>query len=89
MATNKLIVDERQTDLGNFIVGRLLPFRKKRQVGPFTFIDHMGPAQMGNGKYIEYVEKCDLNCEKLTKPIVIDLNFLISIKLHLNFLFHM
>lgn len=38
---NKLLVDERQADLGNFMVGRLLPFRKKRQVGPFTFIDHM------------------------------------------------
>ncbi|WP_341225823.1 pirin family protein [uncultured Arcticibacterium sp.] len=53
MANNKLIVDERQTDLGKFMVGRLLPFRKKRQVGPFTFIDHMGPATVGNGRYID------------------------------------
>lgn len=44
MANNKLIVDERQRDIGNFMIGRLLPFNKKRQVGPFTFIDHMGPA---------------------------------------------
>ncbi|MCB0453617.1 MAG: pirin family protein, partial [Aequorivita sp.] len=29
---------------GNFMVGRLLPFRQKRAVGPFLFIDHMGPA---------------------------------------------
>ena len=43
MATNRLIVNERQRQLGNFLVGRLLPFKKKRQVGPFTFIDHMGP----------------------------------------------
>lgn len=53
MANNKLIVDERQADLGKFMVGRLLPFRKKRQVGPFTFIDHMGPATVGNGRYID------------------------------------
>lgn len=53
MANNKLIVDERQKDLGNFMVGRLLPFRKKRQVGPFTFIDHMGPARIGDGNYVD------------------------------------
>ncbi len=53
MANNKLLVDERQTDLGQFIVGRLLPFRKKRQVGPFTFIDHMGPSKVGNGNYMD------------------------------------
>ncbi len=29
MANNDLIVNERQADLGSFIVGRLLPFRKK------------------------------------------------------------
>jgi redox-sensitive bicupin YhaK (pirin superfamily) len=53
MANNNLLVTERQTDLGNFTVGRLLPFRKKRQVGPFTFIDHMGPATLGAGKYVD------------------------------------
>lgn len=41
-----MLVDERQSDIGNFLVGRLLPFRKKRQVGPFTFIDHMGPTEV-------------------------------------------
>ena len=53
MANNKMIVEERSRDIGNFLVGRLLPFRKKRQVGPFTFIDHMGPSTIGNGKYID------------------------------------
>ncbi len=46
MANNKMLVNERSRDLGNFLVGRLLPFRKKRQVGPFTFIDHMGPVEL-------------------------------------------
>ncbi|MDG3581247.1 MULTISPECIES: pirin family protein [Galbibacter] len=39
-----LIIEEKAADIGNFMVGRLLPFRQKRAVGPFLFIDHMGPA---------------------------------------------
>lgn len=39
-----LILEEKAADIGNFMVGRLLPFRQKRSVGPFLFIDHMGPA---------------------------------------------
>jgi redox-sensitive bicupin YhaK (pirin superfamily) len=66
MANNKLLVDERQTDIGNFMVGRLLPFRKKRQVGPFTFIDHMGPAQMGNGNYMDVDQHPHIGLSTLT-----------------------
>lgn len=50
---NKLVIEERQRDIGNFLVGRLLPFRKKRQVGPFTFIDHMGPTELKNNTYMD------------------------------------
>lgn len=39
-----LIIEEKAADIGNFLVGRLLPFREKRAVGPFVFIDHMGPT---------------------------------------------
>lgn len=53
MANNKLLVNERQKQLGNFLVGRLLPFAKKRQVGPFTFIDHMGPSTITPPHYID------------------------------------
>jgi redox-sensitive bicupin YhaK (pirin superfamily) len=38
-----LIIEERAASIGNFMVGRLLPFKQKRTVGPFAFIDHMGP----------------------------------------------
>lgn len=41
-----LIIEERAADIGNFLVGRLLPFRQKRMVGPFIYIDHMGPTTM-------------------------------------------
>lgn len=66
MANNKLIVDEKQADLGNFMVGRLLPFRKKRQVGPFTFIDHMGPASIGNGNYMDVDQHPHIGLSTLT-----------------------
>lgn len=46
MSNISLIIEERPADIGNFMVGRLLPFRGKRMVGPFIFIDHMGPANL-------------------------------------------
>lgn len=46
MSNIQLIIEERPADIGNFLVGRLLPFREKRMVGPFVFIDHMGPAKL-------------------------------------------
>ncbi len=46
MSNVGLIIEERAANLGNFLVGRLLPFRQKRAVGPFVFIDHMGPTQL-------------------------------------------
>ena len=46
MSNINIIIEERPADIGNFLVGRLLPFRNKRMVGPFIFIDHMGPAEL-------------------------------------------
>ena len=46
MSNTTLIIEERAADIGNFLVGRLLPFRQKRAVGPFVFLDHMGPANL-------------------------------------------
>lgn len=66
MTNNTLKVDERQRDIGNFMVGRLLPFAKKRQVGPFTFIDHMGPAEMGNGKFMDVDQHPHVGLSTLT-----------------------
>ncbi|MFY8143555.1 MAG: pirin family protein, partial [Caulobacter sp.] len=44
-----LVFDARRKDLGNFEVGRVLPFHAHRMVGPFTFLDHMGPAAFQPG----------------------------------------
>ena len=40
----ELVIDQRRRNLGGFEVGRLLPFARRRMVGPFIFFDHMGPA---------------------------------------------
>ena len=45
----ELVIDQRRKDLGGFEVGRVLPFAKRRMVGPFTFLDHMGPVNMPAG----------------------------------------
>ena len=66
MANNPMLVDERERDIGNFLVGRLLPFRKKRQVGPFTFIDHMGPSAIGPGKYVDVDQHPHIGLSTLT-----------------------
>jgi len=49
MSNTSMIIEERPRDIGDFLVGRLLPFRKKRMVGPFIFIDHMGPSIVKTG----------------------------------------
>ena len=48
MSNINLIIEEHPRDVGNFMVGRLLPFRSKRMVGSFIFIDHMGPVHNKN-----------------------------------------
>ena len=45
----ELVIDARRRDLGGFEVGRVLPFAKRRMVGPFAFFDHMGPVDMPAG----------------------------------------
>ena len=46
-----LIIDKRTRDLGgSFEVGRVLPFAKRRMVGPFIFFNQMGQVDFGPGK---------------------------------------
>lgn len=49
----ELLIEPRQTDLGEFSVRRVLPSRERRLVGPFIFFDHMGPAEFPPGKGIQ------------------------------------
>lgn len=43
------IIEGRRRDLGGFEVSRILPHAQKRMVGPFVFLDQMGPAEFAPG----------------------------------------
>src|SRR5690606_481917 len=45
----ELVIEARRRSLGGFEVGRVLPFAKRRMVGPFIFFDHMGPVELPAG----------------------------------------
>lgn len=53
MSNVGLIIEERPRSIGNFLVGRLLPFAGKRMVGPFIFIDHMGPVDLAANEHLD------------------------------------
>jgi redox-sensitive bicupin YhaK (pirin superfamily) len=53
MSTHSLIIEERARKIGDFWVGRLLPFREKRMIGPFIYIDHMGPVELKAGQHFD------------------------------------
>lgn len=53
MSNIDYIFPEKAADIGGFLVGRLLPFRQKRNIGPFVFIDHMGPTTMQAGENLD------------------------------------
>lgn len=66
MSNIDLIIEERPRDIGNFLVGRLLPFKDKRMVGPFIFIDHMGPVVMGAGQNMDIAPHPHIGLSTLT-----------------------
>lgn len=47
------VIEPRDRDLGGFTVRRVLPAAKLRNVGPFVFFDHMGPARFQRGEGID------------------------------------
>lgn len=52
--TEPLLIEPRLHDLGDgFFVRRLLPFRLRRNVGPFVFFDHLGPADLPSGRGLD------------------------------------
>ncbi len=46
----ELTIHSREADIGSLKVHRLLPWRERRMVGPFIFLDHMGPASFSGGQ---------------------------------------
>ena len=47
------VVIPRSSDIGGFGVKRALPARERRMVGPFVFLDQMGPAVMRAGRGLD------------------------------------
>ncbi|WP_211223652.1 pirin family protein [Arenimonas composti] len=45
----ELVIEPRRRDLGGFEVERVLPWVKRRMVGPFVFFDRMGPVDFAPG----------------------------------------
>lgn len=45
----ELVIPQRKRDLGAFEVGRVLPYGKRRMVGPYIFFDRMGPKDLPPG----------------------------------------
>ena len=46
----EMVIEQRRRSLGGgFDVGRVLPFAKRRMIGPFVFFDHMGPIDLAPG----------------------------------------
>ena len=46
----EMVIEQRRRSLGgSFEVGRVLPFAKRRMVGPFIFFDHIGPLDLAPG----------------------------------------
>jgi len=66
MSNINLIIEERAADIGKFMVGRLLPFRQKRMVGPFIYIDHMGPVKMSERENFDVLPHPHIGLSTLT-----------------------
>src|ERR1700680_3537955 len=47
------VIVPRTSDIGGFTGRRALPAAQRRMVGPFIFLDHMGPAEFRAGQGID------------------------------------
>ncbi len=66
MSNIKLIIEERAASIGKFTVGRLLPFRQKRMIGPFIYIDHMGPVKLSERENFDVLPHPHIGLSTLT-----------------------
>jgi redox-sensitive bicupin YhaK (pirin superfamily) len=62
----ELIIQPRETDLGDFAVKRTLPTRVRKTVGPWIFFDHMGPAHFPAGSGINVRPHPHINLATVT-----------------------
>lgn len=53
MSAVELTIEPRERSVGSSTVHRLLPFHRRRMVGPFIFLDRMGPAEVAAGTRLD------------------------------------
>jgi redox-sensitive bicupin YhaK (pirin superfamily) len=61
-----IVTDSRTTQVGEFDVRRALPTRGRRTVGPWCFIDHMGPATFSPDKSFDIAPHPHLGLQTVT-----------------------
>lgn len=61
-----LIIRQRTASIGSFMVGRILPYRLKRLVGPFIYIDHMGPVKLNGQQNLDVLPHPHIGLSTLT-----------------------
>lgn len=49
----ELVIEARPRDIGGFAVRRVLPWMRRRRVGPFVFLDHIGPMRLAPGEAMD------------------------------------
>src|SRR5688572_9425650 len=64
--TIESVIEPRSRDLGDFSVRRVLPFLRRRQLGPFVFLDHIGPAVLGVGRSLDVRPHPHINLATVT-----------------------
>ena len=56
----------RQREVDGFAVRRLLPSGRRQRVGPFIFLDHMGPRSLGPGEGVDVLPHPHINLATVT-----------------------
>ena len=48
-----MILTGREKTLGGMPIRRVLPYRSRRMVGPFIYMDHLGPVALAAGRGVD------------------------------------
>lgn len=60
------VIDARVRDIGGFRVRRVLPAGARRLVGPFIYLDHMGPVELAPGSGLDVPPHPHIGLETVT-----------------------
>ncbi|MBK9373074.1 MAG: pirin family protein [Holophagales bacterium] len=60
------VIEARRRDIGGLSVRRLLPWRRRRLVGPFVYFDEMGPVRFDAGRGLDVLPHPHIGLETVT-----------------------